>query len=131
MFTRRKSLFLLGGSALAFIGDEALAARAASTMVQKLDADPLFNAPYVDTDEWRDEPVRHRYIHGGFRGTDARFVFHFPEIARYQGRFFHYVSPVPVSELEVLRGFVGGIVPFCLDSGAYAVGTNQGGLAAR
>ena len=35
--------------------------------------DPLFQDPYVDLDEWRDEPVRHRYVHGGFHGSDCRF----------------------------------------------------------
>ena len=32
--------------------------------------DTLFNKPYVDLEEWRDKPVRHYYVHGGFRGTD-------------------------------------------------------------
>ena len=41
-------------------------------------SDPLFTEPYVDTDKWRDEPVRHRYVHGGFKGTDARFSLYFP-----------------------------------------------------
>lgn len=31
--------------------------------------DPLFTQPYIDIDEWRDAPVRHRYVHGGFKGT--------------------------------------------------------------
>lgn len=130
MLTRRKSLFLFGASALAFAGPEAALAQAARALTPKAGVDPVFNEPYVDVDEWRDTPVRHRYVHGGFKGTDARFVFHFPEEAQYQGRFFHYVSPVPVSETEVLHGFVGGIVPFCMSSGAYAVGTNQGGVGA-
>ena len=30
--------------------------------------DTMFKAPYVDIDEWRDTPVRHRYVHGGFTG---------------------------------------------------------------
>ena len=52
-------------------------------------ADPMFTEPFVDVDEWRDEPVRHRYVHGGFEGTDCRFSMYFPEAKRYQGRFFH------------------------------------------
>src|SRR6185437_7547214 len=32
--------------------------------------DPLFAHPYIDKDEWRNTPVRHRYVHGGFKGTD-------------------------------------------------------------
>jgi hypothetical protein len=27
--------------------------------------DTAFKDPYVDIDEWRDKPVRHRYVHGG------------------------------------------------------------------
>ena len=40
--------------------------------------DPLFKEPYIDLDEWRSKPVRHRYVHGGFKGTEARFSFYFP-----------------------------------------------------
>lgn len=48
--------------------------------------DPLFGRPFVDIDEWGEEPVRHRFVHGGFEGTDARFAVHFPPPERYQGR---------------------------------------------
>ena len=34
---------------------------------------------------WRDDPVRHRFVHGGFEGTDARFAIYFPPPERYQG----------------------------------------------
>ena len=34
-----------------------------------------FDQPYLDVDEWRDVPVRHRYVHGGFAGTETRFSF--------------------------------------------------------
>ena len=40
--------------------------------------DDFFGAPYIDCDEERDAPVPHRYIHGGFEGTDTRFAFCFP-----------------------------------------------------
>jgi hypothetical protein len=40
-----------------------------------IEADPLFSQPYIDIDEWRNEPVRHRYIHGGFTGTETRFSY--------------------------------------------------------
>jgi hypothetical protein len=36
--------------------------------------DSLFT-PYTDVDEWRDEPVRPRYIHGGFEGTETHSFF--------------------------------------------------------
>ena len=61
-------------------------------------SDPDYTTPYVDVDEWRDEPVRHRYVHGGFDGTDCRFSCTSRRRERYQGRFFHPVSPVPGTE---------------------------------
>ena len=45
--------------------------------------DPRFNKLYVDIDEQRTTPVPHRYVHGGFTGTDARFSFYFPPPERY------------------------------------------------
>src|SRR6266704_7225268 len=61
-------------------------------------ADPLFKEPYIDVDEWRNAPVRHRYVHGGFKGTDTRFSFYFPPKDQYLGHFFQYITPVPDSE---------------------------------
>lgn len=92
-------------------------------------ADPLFKEPYVDIDEWRDQPVRHRYVHGGFKGTDARFSFYFPPKEQYQGRFFQYVTPVPDSE-NLAPGNGLNQIGFSVDSGAYFVETNSGGTAA-
>jgi hypothetical protein len=31
-------------------------------------SDPDFNTPALDVNEWRDTPVRHRYVHGEFEG---------------------------------------------------------------
>ncbi len=91
--------------------------------------DPLFTQPYIDIDEWRDAPVRHRYVHGGFKGTDARFSFYFPPKAHYQGRFFEYVTPVPDSEnLAQIPG--DDKIGFSIDSGAYFIETNSGGVSA-
>ena len=50
--------------------------------------DTLYKQPFIDVDEWRDKPVRHRYVHGGFKGSEARFSFYFPPKEKYQGRFF-------------------------------------------
>jgi hypothetical protein len=89
----------------------------------------VFDAPFVDVDEWRDEPVPHRYVHGGFEGTDTRFAVHFPPAERYEGRFFHPVYAVPGNEHTVSSGFMPGSegwVPFALSSGAYFVESNQG-----
>ena len=48
--------------------------------------DPHFGAPYVDRDEWHDEPHGHRRVHGGFAECDTRFTFYFPRHDEWQGR---------------------------------------------
>jgi len=85
--------------------------------------DPRFNDPYVDIDEQRNTPVPHRYIHGGFKGTDARFSFYFPPREQYQGRFFQNTHQLLNSE----NGPPGNI-GFAVSSGAYYVQTNIGGF---
>ncbi|GAA1961008.1 hypothetical protein [Microbacterium deminutum] len=92
------------------------------------ESDELFREPYVDIDEWRDAPVRHRYVHGGFHGADTLFSFYFPEPKVFGGRFFQHVTPVPQSEnlAQQDRGEYSKIA-FSVDSGAYFVETNGGG----
>jgi hypothetical protein len=94
-------------------------------------ADPLFAQPYVDLDEWRDAPVRHRYVHGGFKGTDTRFSLYLPPREQYQGRFFQYITPVPDSENLAQGHFAPEEVKiaFAVASGAYFHETNGGGNA--
>lgn len=94
-------------------------------------ADDLFAQPYIDVDEWRDAPVRHRYIHGGFKGTDTRFSFYLPPTESYKHRFFQYITPVPDSE-TVSQGRTGeeDSIGMALASGAIFVETNGGGPAA-
>ena len=60
--------------------------------------DTLFKEPYVDMDVWRNTPVRHRYVHGGFKGTNTRFSFYFPSREKYQSHFFQYITPFPDDE---------------------------------
>ena len=84
--------------------------------------DPRFNAPYVDVDEERTTPVPHRYVHGGFTGTDARYSFYFPPADRYDGRFFQ-----PTHQLFFSEEAQEGAITFTLDSGAYLVQSNMGG----
>src|ERR1700759_1682060 len=50
--------------------------------------DAFLGAPFIDVDDWRDEPVPHRYVHGGFEGTSTRFAFCYPPAEGYQGRLF-------------------------------------------
>jgi hypothetical protein len=93
--------------------------------------DPLFKEPYVEVNELRATPEPHRYVHGGFKGTKARFSFYFPPAEKYQGRFHHNTYPLATSAdigpfpipFDVATGNLG----FTLDSGAYYVQTNMGG----
>ncbi|WP_205319154.1 PKD domain-containing protein [Runella rosea] len=90
--------------------------------------DTIFKAPYIDIDEWREKPVRHRYLHGGFAGTETRFSLYFPEKSHYQGRFFQYITPFPDNEF-LSQGATGeeDKISFSISSGAYFVETNGGG----
>jgi hypothetical protein len=93
--------------------------------------DALFGEPFIEVDEERTEPAPHRYVHGGFTGTDARFSYYFPPRDQYQGRFFHNTYPMAISsdvgpfpiQFDVAVGDLG----FTFDSGAYYVQTNNGG----
>jgi hypothetical protein len=84
--------------------------------------DPRFNTPYVDIDELRSTPVPHRYVHGGFTGTDAKFSFYFPPREQFLGRFFQNTHQLLNSE----NGPAGNI-GFAIASGGYYVQTNIGG----
>jgi hypothetical protein len=90
--------------------------------------DTLFKAPYVDIDEWRDQPVHHRYVHGGFKVNGTRFSFYFPPKEQYQGRFYQYITPVPDNE-KLSQGVTGeeDKISFSIANGAYFIETNGGG----
>ena len=93
--------------------------------------DPEFDKPYVDVDEWRDEPTRHRYVHGGFKDTDLRFSFYFPAAEQYEGRFFQPILAVSGTEHAFGSGTLtamGGSIAMAIDSGAYMVESNLGRL---
>ena len=102
-----------------------------SSRVDAESVDPQFNRPYVEVSEWREHPVPHRYVRGGFEGTDARFSIYFPPKERYEGRFFHNTYPLATSsdigpfpiQFDVAIGNLG----FTIASGAYYVQTNLGG----
>lgn len=90
--------------------------------------DTMFKAPYVDIDEWRDKPVRHHYIHGGFKGTDTRFSFYFPTKEKFEGHFFQYITPVPDNEnLSQGAEGEGDKIGFSVSHGAYFIESNGGG----
>lgn len=93
------------------------------------DSDPFFAQPYIDVDEWRDGPVRHRYVHGGFKGTDTRFSFYFPAKGQYQGRFFQHITPVPDNEnlAQAMPAGEYNKIGSAIAAGAYFIETNGGG----
>jgi hypothetical protein len=94
--------------------------------------DPVYNAPYIELDEWRRDPAPHRYVHGGFKGTEARFSFYFPAADQYEGRFFHNTYPLAstadIGPFPIAFEVAAGDLPFTLDSGAAYVQTNNGGV---
>jgi hypothetical protein len=96
----------------------------------ELCADPLFTKPFIDVDEWRDVPVRHRYVHGGFADTDLLFSIYFPPAEQYQGRFYQPLMHIAGDENAATRGRLAGIdgnsIEFAAASGAYLVESNQG-----
>lgn len=104
------------------------AADPAASQLYSPDSDPMWAQPYIDKDEWRDAPVRHRYVHGGFKGTDTRFSFYFPPKAQYQGRFFQHITPAPDSEnlAQLMPAGEFNKIGSSLAAGAYFVETNGG-----
>lgn len=90
--------------------------------------DKDFLHPYVDEDEWHQEPVPHRYVHGGFKDNKSRFSIYLPDSDLYQGRFYQCVMPTPGSERS-LQGAKGqeDKIGFAIRAGAYLLETNGGG----
>lgn len=92
--------------------------------------DPLFVDPFVDIDEWRDEPLPHRYVHGGFVDTDLRFSVYLPPVERYEGRFFQPLMHIAGDENVATTGQLAGLgtdaLEFAFASGGYLVESNQG-----
>lgn len=92
--------------------------------------DPLFTKPFIDIDEWREEPVRHRYVHGGFADTDLRFSMYFPPAEKYDGRFFHPHMHIAGQENVAPKGRLAGLdgdsIQFAAASGGYLVESNLG-----
>jgi hypothetical protein len=104
--------------------------------------DPHFDQPYIDVEEWRDEPAevpnlfglttqrqgaapiqaRHLYVHGGFKGTDTKFAFYFPPKESYEGRFYQVTHQLLTNENSTPYN-----VAMTLAAGAYAVQTKMGG----
>ncbi|MEO6091711.1 MAG: hypothetical protein ABIT04_01910 [Novosphingobium sp.] len=133
-FSRRMIRVLLAGAAgvagtgTAVVSAEAPAVAAAPPLYSP-DNDPKWAQPYVDVDEWRDAPVRHRYVHGGFRGTETRFSFYFPPKEQYQGHFFQHITPIPDDENLAQKAPLteDNKIAAAIEGGAYFIETNGGG----
>lgn len=92
--------------------------------------DPFFGAPYIDLDEVRTTPMEHRFIHGGFAGTDTRFAFYFPLGGQYEGRMFQPIEGGHGGHEEsfgspMLEAIIGGLA-MCTRLGGYMAESNQG-----
>jgi hypothetical protein len=86
-----------------------------------------YGEPYLDIDEWRDKPVRHRYVHGGFKGTDLLFSMYFPPKEQYQQRFFQPLQAVSGNEnMAPMAMHQANGAGFAIASGGYLVESNQG-----
>lgn len=91
--------------------------------------DKQFEKPYVDVDEWRETPLRHHYIHGGFEGTLTKFCFYFPPAETYVKRFFQHLSPFVGDEKEAQQqNGVEDKISFAIKHGSYLVESNLGGI---
>lgn len=116
----------LMGSTLAAYTSDTSAPLAAELSAPKPAASKYTEA-FLDIDEWRDKPVRHRYVHGGFKGTDLLFSMYFPPKEQYQGRFFQPLQAVSGSENTAsMAMFQAGSAGFAISSGGYLVESNQG-----
>jgi hypothetical protein len=90
--------------------------------------DPFFGPAFVDADEWRDAPVRHRYVHGGFEGTDTRFSFYFPPAEQWRGRLLQPLEGGNGGHENTAQGPMGSTagIAFAAAAGCYLVESNQG-----
>lgn len=90
--------------------------------------DAQFKNPFVDVDKVITEPVKCRYVHGGF-DDGTRFSFYFPlEKEAFSGRFFQYITPFPDSETSAQAMPVEySPIVHAVVNGAYFVETNEGG----
>lgn len=92
-------------------------------------ADQHFGRPYIDRDEWRDDPLHHRNVHGGFEGTDTRFTFYFPPAEDWGGRMYHPLEGAHAGHEDVFGGFMGELIGglrMLTRLGGYMVESNSG-----
>jgi hypothetical protein len=92
-------------------------------------SDRFFGAPYIDLDEWRETPARHRHIHGGFEGTDTRFTFYFPPADGWRGRMYQPLEGAHAGHEDAFGGPMGAILgglAMIVRLGGFMVESNSG-----
>jgi hypothetical protein len=91
--------------------------------------DEFFGAPFIDVDEWRDAPVPHRYVHGGFAGTDTRFAFSYPPADLYKRRLYQPLEGANAGHEDVASQPIGAViggVGMVFRLGGFMVESNMG-----
>ena len=92
--------------------------------------DAFFGKPFIDLDEVREKPIPHRYVHGGFEGTDTRFAISLPTDGQYQGRLLQPLEGAHgghenAFSNDVMSENIGGF-RMCARLGGAMVESNQG-----
>jgi hypothetical protein len=91
--------------------------------------DDFFGAPFIDKDEEKTAPRPHRYVHGGFAGTDTRFSFCFPDEKDYRGRLLQPLEGANAGHEDVNSGPLGAVtggLEMAFRLGGYTVESNMG-----
>lgn len=86
--------------------------------------DDYFGPAVIDIDEWRDKPIKHRFVHGSFKDTHTRFILCFPESKNYGGRFIQHLQG-GLGGNEYTGYFAGGLY-LARRNNSYYVESNQG-----
>jgi hypothetical protein len=92
-------------------------------------SDDFFGRPYIDVDEWREQPAPHRHVHGGFEGTDTRFTFYYPSGDSYEGRMYHPLEGANAGHEDSFgneHGNLLGGLEMIIRLGGYMVESNMG-----
>ncbi len=122
----RKAVVIL--ACLLSIAFSSMARGLVNQPIDYVSPDTAFKNPYVDIDEVRNTPVKHRYIHGGY-DNGTMFSLYLPvKKSDFTGRFFQYVTPFPDSE-TVAQNATGSynMIGFSVENGAGFLETNGGG----
>jgi hypothetical protein len=91
--------------------------------------DDFFGSPYIDADEWCQEPCPHRRVHGGFADCDTRFTFYFPRAEEWRGRLIQPLEGAHAGHEDFFGGGFGeamGGVGLTVRLGGYMVESNMG-----